>query len=243
MTTGLTSITFRQLSWLEVICVANDCNLDGIEWGGDIHAPPGNAELAREIARATREAKLEVLSYGSYYRLGAGEDFEPVLVAAKALGAKIIRVWAGTKSSSEYSAEERDLATKDAQRIVNLAAAHGITIALEYHRDSLTDTSESAVELLKAAENLKTYWQPNPELSCEKNCAELKAVLPWLTYIHVFHWGADGTRMELEDGNAQWQAYMKIAKEYASTAILEFVRGNDPVQCAQDANELRRLLD
>jgi len=241
MKTGLTSITFRQLDWLEVICVANDCGLDGIEWGGDVHAPPGNEVLACKIARATKEAGLSVLSYGSYYRLGAGEPFEPVLATAKTLGAKIIRVWAGTKASAQYTAQERQLAVEDARRIADLAREEGIMVALEYHRDTLTDNAESAVDLLKTAGNIKTYWQPNPELSHEKNCAELKAMLPWLTYLHVFHWSHDGTRLPLENGMAEWQDYMQMANNHAGAAVLEFVRGNDPVQCARDAVVLRSL--
>lgn len=236
---GLTSVTFRHLSWLENICVACECGLQGIEWGGDIHCPPGDVALAQEIAKATREAGLAVLSYGSYYRLGAGEDFAPVLASAVALGAPIIRVWAGTKASAKYTAEERKLAIEDALRIASQAAVHGITVALEYHRDSLTDNAKSAVDLLQTAGNMKTYWQPNPELTCEQNLQELQAVLPWLTYVHVFQWKHDGTRLALQDGTEDWAAYFALAGE--RTAILEFVKDNCPAQCAQDANTLKAL--
>jgi len=238
---GLTSVTFRHLTWLEVICVAVECGLQGIEWGGDIHCPPGDVDLAREIAAATHEAGLAVLSYGSYYRLGAGEDFAPVLASAAALGAPMIRVWAGGKASRLYTDEERALATADATRIAEQAAAQGITVALEYHRDSLTDCAASAVGLLQAAGNVKTYWQPNPELPREQNLAELQAVLPWLTYVHVFQWRHDGTRLPLQDGADDWAAYFAAAGEHAGAAILEFVKDNCPAQCASDAATLKRL--
>jgi len=238
---GLTSVTFRHLTWLEVICVAVECNLHGIEWGGDVHCPPGDIALAGEIAAATREAGLAVLSYGSYYRLGCGKDFAPVLASAVALGAPVIRVWAGNKASATYTPEERELAIADARYIADQAAAHGITVALEYHRDSLTDNAQSAVALLQAAGNIKTYWQPNPEISRTQNLAELQAVLPWLTHMHVFQWRHDGTRLPLQDGADDWAAYFALAGEQTGAAILEFVKDNCPAQCAQDAASLRHL--
>ncbi|MCL2445372.1 MAG: TIM barrel protein [Oscillospiraceae bacterium] len=238
---GLTSITFRNLNWLENICVACECGLQGIEWGGDIHVPPGDIALAGEVAQATREAGLAVLSYGSYYRLGAGQDFAPVLASAVALNAPIIRVWAGTKASAKYTTEERELAVADATRIAAQAAAHGITVALEYHRDTLTDNATSAVDFLQAAGNIKTYWQPNPELTRSQNLQELQAVLPWLTYVHVFQWRHDGTRLPLQEGTDDWAAYFAAAGKHAGAAILEFVKDNSPAQCAQDAMTLKQI--
>ena len=95
MKTGLTSVTFRQKSPEEIIALAKEAGLTGIEWGGDIHVPAGDTKTASEIGRKTREAGLAVLSYGSYYRGDEGEDFAPVLASAKALGAPVIRIWAG----------------------------------------------------------------------------------------------------------------------------------------------------
>ena len=242
ITCGLTSVTFRRHGWREVIAIAQDCGLEGVEWGGDVHAPPGDVARAGEIRRATEAAGLAVLSYGSYYRLGAGECFAPVLACAQALGAGVIRVWAGTKGSSQYTTEERALAVNDAEHIANLAKECGIAVALEYHRNTLTDTGESAVALLKAAEGLRTYWQPNPELCHEANLAELTAVLPWLEHLHVFHWMPDGTRLSLQAGAAQWRDYIQCAAGHARAAILEFVPGDDPAQCADDAETLRGVL-
>ena len=124
-----------------------------------------------------------------------------------------------------------------------MAAAQGVTVAFEYHRGTLTDTGESALCLLAAVGrgNVKTYWQPNPELTHERNLEELMMVLPYLENVHVFHWAPNGTHLPLEDGMPQWQAYMQKIKGHAWAAILEFVKGDDPAQCAQDAIHLRRL--
>ena len=61
---GLTSVTFRELSAAEVLCLAKEAGLAGLEWGGDIHLPPECPELAEELARRTAQAGLRSLSYG-----------------------------------------------------------------------------------------------------------------------------------------------------------------------------------
>jgi sugar phosphate isomerase/epimerase len=207
--------------------------------------PPGDTLRAGEIRRATGDAGLAVLSYGSYYKLGNGSPFEPVLATARALHANTIRVWAGTRASAQYSADEFAQAVDDAQAIADMAQAHGIAVAFEYHPHTLTDTGESAAALLRAVDrpNVRTYWQPNPELSHEKNLEELAAVLPWLEHAHVFHWAADGARLPLEEGLPQWRAYIQKIESRGRAMILEFVRDDDPAQCARDAALLRRLCD
>ena len=65
---GLVSITFRDLSPEEVVQVAVENGLEGIEWGGDVHVPHGNLAVAKKVARQTAEGGLKVASYGSYYR-------------------------------------------------------------------------------------------------------------------------------------------------------------------------------
>ena len=235
MKLGLTSVTFRKLDWRKIIQIALDCGLDGIEWGGDIHVPPGDPEHARMVYQATAGAGLEVLSYGSYYRLGEGQDFGPVLTTALALQANAIRVWAGGANTSLVRA------TEDARRVADMAKPHGVTVAFEYHRGTLTETAERTLALLDAVgrDNVKTYWQPNPERSHRRNLAELTAVLTHLENVHVFHWSRHGIRLPLEDGAREWRAYLQAAKPRA--AILEFVKNDDPAQLARDAETLRRL--
>jgi len=242
---GLVSVTFRHLDWREIIRIARDCNMDCIEWGGDIHVPHGDLLRARQVAEATADAGLAVLSYGSYYTLGAGEPFEPVLGTAAALQANTIRIWAGAKGSARHSPAELKRAVAEAQGIADRAAEQGVAVAFEYHRGTLTDTAESALNLLRSVNrsNVKTYWQPNPELTHAQNLAELEAVLPYLLHAHVFHWTPDGARLPLEDGLPQWREYMSKAKIHARAALIEFVKDDDPAQFARDAEQLRRLCE
>ena len=65
---GLVSISFRNLCPEEIIDITKESGLLGIEWGGDLHVPHGDVPVAAEVGSKTREAGLEVSSYGSYYR-------------------------------------------------------------------------------------------------------------------------------------------------------------------------------
>ena len=60
--TGLVSVTFRQKSVEEIAALTAEAGLSGVEWGGDVHVPPGDREAARRAAQLTHRAGLEVLS-------------------------------------------------------------------------------------------------------------------------------------------------------------------------------------
>lgn len=252
--TGLTSVTFRNLSGDEIIKLALQGGLDGIEWGGDIHVPPGNPDYARETGDKTRKAGLEVLSYGSYFRLCAQDDareaFLPVLESAKALGAPNIRIWAGKLPPQKADEAYYQRAAHELKQVCSLASEQGLLVSLEYHRGTLTETSGSALKLLKAANgpNLKTYWQPNPDISHEENARELTEILPYLSNIHVFHW-TPNTRHALKEGLEVWRRYVKSISLAAGKGtatenhyILEFVKDDVPQQFLEDANFLLKLL-
>ncbi|MBC8139296.1 MAG: TIM barrel protein, partial [Fibrella sp.] len=141
---GLCSVTLRQHSATEVIRLAREAGLEGIEWGGDIHVPPGESALAQRVGKQTRAAGLAVISYGSYYRLAHSETdgmaFASVLETALALQAPVIRVWAGTKSPEKTTKPEQAAIIADASRVATLAESAGVRVALEFHANTLTET-------------------------------------------------------------------------------------------------------
>ncbi len=245
---GLVSVTFRALERAEVVRVAANAGLRGIEWGGDVHAPHGDVAAARDAARLCADAGLEVAAYGSYYRLGDDqpERFAQVLDSALALGTPIIRVWAGRLGSRETDAAGRARVADDGRRIAGLAAAHGIHIASEWHGDTLTDTSTSASALLADIDHAAfgTYWQPHQRMAHAGCLADLDVALPRLLGLHVFHWDeADASRLPLSAGARRWRDYLaRAAPRLDGWALLEFVRGDDPAQLVDDAATLRELL-
>ena len=246
---GLVSISFRKLSVEQVIALAREARLHGIEWGGDIHAPHGDAARAQVVGDATRAAGLTVAAYGSYYRIGVSEQegltFASVLASAVALGAPRIRVWVGNRGSAECPSEQRLAIIADAQRIAALAAVHGIRVVSEWHGNTLTDNAESGVAFLRAVghPNFTTVWQPSVGLTTDAALGELTAALPWVEHLHVFHW-QQHERRPLAEGSDRWQRYFACAAGTGRelTATLEFVLGDEPQQLVRDAATLHSLI-
>ncbi|HEY8966213.1 MAG TPA: sugar phosphate isomerase/epimerase, partial [Candidatus Methylacidiphilales bacterium] len=245
LTPGLVSVTFRALSPEEIIALAGRAGLKGIEWGGDVHVPPAAPERAAEVGRRTRDAGLAVSSYGSYYRVGEDAPFEPVLEAARCLGAPTIRVWSGTVSSSAATEADRERVVADYVRIVRLAAREGIAVACEFHDGTLTDDGPTAAAMAERVPGLYTYWQPRHGKPVETGLGELDLLAPCLANLHVFHWWpTPAERLPLAEGRDRWAAFLKKAAAIPGNrfALLEFVAGDRPEQLLADAPVLRELL-
>src|SRR3954470_14190851 len=109
MRPGLCSVTLRRLGVEDVVRVAAEAGLEAIEWGGDVHVPPGD-DAAADAARAAGEAAgVAVASYGSYFRAGDDplEAFAAVRDTAERLGAPRIRIWAGSAGSAGAAGARR----------------------------------------------------------------------------------------------------------------------------------------
>lgn len=244
--TGLTSVTFRGLNVETIVELAVQAGIDGIEWGGDIHVPEGDLEAAGYASGLTKSAGLKVLSYGSYYRLGNGGDFSVILKTARELEAPNIRIWAGSISPEAAGEEDYKGMAEELKQICSQAQKEGITISLEYHRGTLTETAVSTLKLigLVQSKNLYTYWQPNPDITPDKNCEELKRIKPYLSHIHTFYWKAGNIRYPLAEGRAEWLNYLRAAELdlKKSAYILEFVKDDSINNFMADAAELKNCL-
>jgi sugar phosphate isomerase/epimerase len=251
---GLTSITFRNLAPEEIISLTLRGGLDGIEWGGDIHVPHGDIKTAREVRKMTLESGLEISSYGSYYKAAASEKegffFTEALDSAVELGAPTIRVWAGKCGSKDADSNYRASVIKDLKHISKLALTAGITVSLEYHGGTLTDTNESAIQLKKELEGsgVLFYWQPPVGESfgyCNSGLLDLEGLV---SNIHVFHWSLENGNVithSLEDGVYVWKKYLnQLAKSPKKHyALLEFVKDNKEEQFLEDAATLKNMLN
>lgn len=246
---GICSISFRALSPNEVIAAASGAGLDCIEWGGDVHAPPSiGAESLRALGDASRSAGLTVASYGSYHRLGASDPAEltAVFAAAKALGAPVVRVWAGTRGTRECTAEERNAVHAATREAAMAASREKLTISFECHPNTLTDDPEETLSLLREGppEALGTHWQPNQFHAEEWNIAYATEVADRVQAIHVFNWSLDPdgkvVRHPLSGGAVSWHRYLAILPSSAPR-FLEFVPGDDPDVLTREAAALRKI--
>jgi sugar phosphate isomerase/epimerase len=252
--TGLVSITFRKLTPARIIELVVQAGLEGIEWGGDVHVPHGDLAIARQVRKMTEAAGLKVAAYGSYYRAGIllneGIPFESVIETAVELGAPVIRVWAGNKGSAAMAAPER-LAVVTALKTMGAQAARaGKWVALEYHAQTLTDTNESALDLMREVNhpNVRLYWQPYAREAFDYCLEGLKACLPLVTHIHIFSWQYAGEviqRLPLADGDVRWAEYLKVIRSSGRDhfVMIEFVKDDREAQFLADAAALKSWVD
>jgi len=259
MKTGLCSITFRQHDVPRIVELTRRAGLDAIEWGGDVHVPPGDTPAAETAKSLTTAAGLEVSSYGSYYQIidaqGGEQDFAPVLESALALGTDTIRIWPGTKPSDVMPADERRRLIARLRGDLDRAAGHGIRLALEFHVSSLCDSNAAALAFLQEVDHphLYTYWQPIYWLAdVPYRLAGLEALAARTLNVHVFQWhfhpnrgtwGQNVERFPLSQGEEEWRQYLSVplppGKHYA---LLEFVSGDNDDQLLADAAVLKHWL-
>jgi 3-dehydroshikimate dehydratase len=248
MRAGLVSISFRNHTVAEVVAMARSAGLESIEWGGDIHVPHGDLRAAREAAAMTADHGMRVSAYGSYLRLGVvgGPDPEEVIATGVALGAPTIRVWAGAKSPSESTPEDRARVVGAALRAAAMADKAGLSLSYEFHGGTLTETAASAAALLGETPGIRCFWQPPVGLDTAACLASLEAVLPRLSNVHAFHWWPTSSdRLPLAEGAGRWNAFLGRIRAAGPDpdVSLEFMPGDSPDVLATEAASLRRLLD
>ena len=256
MKRGLVSITFRQKSHEELIEIVKKAGLEVIEWGGDVHVPHGDIETAKRVGELTRDAGLEVSAYGSYYNatdkgvlLGPIASFDEILETAIALGTDTIRVWAGNKNF-ESDDPEVPVATEEERKIfyerlneaVEKASKHGITLATEYHPNTLTNTLNGTLDVLKNVPGLKTYWQARLDgVTDEVN--DIKTLGKNIVNSHI-EYRENKQKRPLADGLELVTNCINALKEYsnAKSGMIEFVLDGTDEQFFEDAETLKSIL-
>lgn len=245
---GLLSVTFRKLSPSEIVALCRRAGLAGIEWGGDIHVPHGDLGRAREVRELTEHAGLRVAAYGSYYKAGWSEEnglpWAQVLASAVELGAPTIRVWPGSAGSRDMDESRRWNVITNLREIATTAAKVGISVSLEFHSGTLTDTNESASQLLVEVDhpNVYTLWQPHNGEPTEECVAGLADVLPKVGNVHVFYWWpSSAERHPLAAGAGRWKPFFDLLERAPGDryAMLEFVPGDEPEAAVRDAATLK----
>lgn len=243
MKTSIASVTFRSKTIQEIVLIAQTAGLNAIEWGGDVHVPPGNREAACAALYNTKACGLTISAYGSYYRCRNQEDFLPVLETALLLETSVIRIWAGTVSSRLVSLENRLDIVRCLRNIVRLATICGCRVVTEYHADTLTDTLESTQRLLDEVPGLRTLWQPPIGLTQVENLAAVTCLKGQIEGFHVYHRDKQGACRPLLEGKKDWASYLTATQETPPCfATLEFVRDNSEQQFYKDALTLHQLL-
>ena len=245
MKTGLCSVTFRALTAEKAAELAVKAGLDCIEWGGDVHVPPDKPENARKVAKLCRDLNLETPSYGSYYRLDGG-DFDSVSKTAEILGARNIRVWAGTKDAELFSRDEYLILVENVKNIAQIARKRGQNVCFEYHYGTYCNSAENTLKLIEDAgeNNVFTYWQPMYWLHGKtadeqsENLSSIKILGGLIKNVHVYNW-CGHERLPLIDAIGEWKNYAACLS--AENYFLEFVQGDLQDAFFKDASSLVAL--
>lgn len=252
---GLCSVTLRAHSIEGVARLAGECGLRAIEWGGDVHVPPGDRAAAHRARDAGAAAGVEMVSYGSYLLAGwpiTADAIDVALDTAVALGATNVRIW--TPLGDNPDSARRDAITDAVRSIAAAGAARALTVGIEYHGGTLTATVASTIDLLHevAAPNVFTYWQPSywiAQRSVADDIADLAALAGRVSHVHVYEWADASHRLPLADGDARWTAVFAALAGTPSplpsprAAFLEFVANDGPDALRADAKMLLRLLE
>lgn len=245
---GLVSVTFRQLTVEAIIDLVKQAGLSAIEWGGDVHVLHGDLQCAEETRRKTEDAGLAIAAYGSYYRVGHNEPmpYTAILDSALALGAPVVRVWAGKRNFEDADEQYWQRVVEDSQKITDLSTAAGLKVAYEYHINTLTNSLTSTLKLLKAVDrkSVTSYWQSPSATSVDQNLEALEALKPWLSNIHV-NPGRFPPADQVGGNNwSAWQQYLGIAATTGRNhyALIEFVQNDNPEQFLKDAITLKTWL-
>lgn len=246
---GVCSVTFRHLEPDAIIGLAVEAGVDGIEWGGDVHAPPGDPARAATIRRRCSDAGLACPSYGSYLFATQADraDIDGAVETALALGVSTVRIWCPFGTNPASPPADKGLVVDGVAGVAEALLAEGLAPALEFHPGTLTETATSTLALLDAAgvPDLTTYWQPAPGAEPAVARAEYDLVADAVSNLHVFWWRAGAVRRPLADGLDLWVGVLGQAASVAGPdrwAHLEFVAGDDPGQFLADAATLTRWL-
>ncbi|WP_260439480.1 sugar phosphate isomerase/epimerase family protein [Humibacillus xanthopallidus] len=231
-----------------VIEVATAAGLGCIEWGADVHAPPDDLARLDEVRLRTEDAGLRVASYGSYWRAGVDVTAQArrVIEATQRLGTHRVRVWAGAVASADADPTTRERVIAAAREAADIAAGHGVSLSFEFHADTLTDSAQSTLDLLREVDHpsVSTYWQPPNDVSDAAALHTLRQVLDKVSAVHVFSWWPATHRLPLVGRRDMWRAALQVlATRTPVDLLLEFVVDDDPDLVASEARALRALTD
>lgn len=184
---GFTTTTFRNIKDVEkIVKIAVDAGIDCIEWGGDIHVR--DVETAKRVKKLCDDAKIEVSSYGSYYRVGSCDEkeWQKICEISSAMGARAVRVWLGRADSEKTDDVTYKRLVEDAKSMCSVADAYGLIVCPECHDYTYNNNTDAFLKIQKdvGRENFRTYFQSRYK---KKNydLDRIERTLPYIESVHI----------------------------------------------------------
>ena len=265
---GICSIAFKDRSAAQALRAIAAAGADGVElWGQPPHLPfPVDEGWCADLRGQADDLGLSFCALGSYYRPGGHPSYggrpvtkENQIAAARALGAPIVRIWAGNASRQATAPAARERLYAEIRDFADAARDAGIRVVLERHSGTLTEGWEAPLTVLReighpavALNYQMVYPAPWEELAA-RGVADYRRLLPHSRHAHLQNYasaaGGRPPRTLVADGVVDYGQLGAAAREcgYDGAFMIEFPadeRGGMSVEEAlrADVAGLRRLL-
>lgn len=179
---GLSSQAFPARSPRDVIALALDLGLEGIEWAAESHLAPGKASEAQALLFETLMARLAIVSFAALYRVDPAREnglgFTALLDTASSLQAPILRIFAGRLAYAKADPAERKALKAEVHRLGDLSAERGITLCLSLCRGTALEDYASAQVLIAELAHpfVRLAWEAMPGRPSEEGTATLEGL-------------------------------------------------------------------
>ena len=265
---GICSIVFKDRSAVQALRAIAAAGADSVElWGQPPHLPcPVDEGWCADLRGQAGELGLSFCALGSYYRPGRHPSYggrpvtkENQIAAARALGAPIVRIWAGSARYQATAPAARERLYAEIRDFADAARDAGIRVVLERHSGTLTEGWEAPLTVLQeighpavALNYQMVYPAPREELAA-RAVADYRRLLPHSRHAHLQNYapaaGDRPPRTLIADGVVDYGRLGAAARQcgYDGAFMIEFPadeRGGMSVEEAlrADVAGVRRLL-
>lgn len=247
---GFTSTTLRNIKSIEkIVEIAKQANADCIEWGGDVHIR--DIKTAEKAAFLCKEAKIEISSYASYYKVGYSEpsSWEEICKIAQRLGAKSVRVWLGKKDSEITDDKEYKKIVEDTKRICEIANNYSLLVCPECHDNTFNNNTDAFLKIRESVEyeNFRTYFQSRYK-KLEYDLDRIERTIEYTENVHISF--SELRREQFPSYNPEYMDKLLkklIDCKYDGLLLLEYTyifgRFGLPSCLIKDIDALRRKVD
>lgn len=245
MKVGFTSTSLRSCSIEDVVDIAVKCGAEAIEWGTDYHIlTEDDARLAKKLCD---ENGIVIRSLGTYYRIGRNDvtEWERLCRLALITGARYMRTWLGTKSSSKTGEKEYADIVAESLTLADIAERYSAVISNECHHDTCNDETDASLRYLNDTKGrVKTYYQ-SWYRDREGDFDKLSKLIPFVSDVHIsFSELKKFQLLHKKDESFIPDIINALkSKSFEGYVFIEFIADNSPDNLVKDVLKLKNLVN
>ena len=167
----------------------------------------------------------------------------PDILAQRNFLAQMCWVWVGKKNPGKWSDEGKEAFFAECKLAAKIAKKAGVVLCLECHKNTYTETKESALELMQTVNSpaFRMNWRPNYECTVEENIAYIRMLKDYIIQVRVFQ-RKGLKRLPLEKGIDEWQLYLKELNNN-QLLLLVHMPDHEVGTLRREASTLHRLIE